>query len=74
MFRAKLSVEVWLDKDPQRQSSVVEIHLDKIFTLQQISEAGTALQAGSWEALKIAVKTLISSMEKQKNGETPDNP
>ena len=59
-FRAKLEARVWLDQEPSR-ASFVEVILDESFSIKQLPQAGTALQAGAWEALKKAVEALAAT-------------
>ena len=63
LFRATLQVSVWMDQDKSENPTLtqVEVFLDDPFTYQQLSAAGTAIQAGAWEALKKAVEQAAAT-------------
>lgn len=66
-FSAKLIVEVALVESPLPPTRV-EIILDSTFTLENLSSAGTALQAGVWEALKVGMKETLDQLTKSTGG------
>ena len=65
MFRAKVSVEVWLEGDEERKSQVVEVLLEDPFPLQKLGPAESALQRGVSEGLKAAIEELMMKTVKR---------
>ena len=66
-FLATVRVDVWTEDETYLKAVVVS--LDSPFTYQQLSTAGTAIQAGAWEALKKAIETILA--QTSRTSETP---
>lgn len=62
-FLATVRVDVWTEDE--KHSKAVVVSLDSPFTHQQLSAAGTAIQAGAWEALKKAIETVVIAASSQ---------
>jgi len=56
-YQVRLTVEVWRELWPGSLKRVT-VELDQSFSPDQMNQVGTAIQAGSWEALKAAMKEI----------------